>query len=113
MTTLKKVLWYIAGIVPFGAYIIIMVNFQPLNYYNSVVRQRFSLATWIVLFVLFMLFFIPIGVWSTYCIDRSKGTAAPGWRGYLDLFRKEKKGILIFLGIIALILVIIIVNKPL
>ena len=113
MTKLKKALWYIAGIVPFGTYIIIMVNFRPLNYYNGVVRQQFGLAIWIMLSLLQTLLYILLGVWSSYCFGRSKSTAKLGWQGYLEQFRTEKKGILIFLGIAALILISNIFYKPL
>lgn len=113
MTTFKKVLWRIAGAVPFIAYTSVMMIYYPLNYYNGIVRQKFGLAIWIVLFVLYALFFIPLGIWNTYCIDKSKGTTKPNWREYLKLDRKEQKGFLIFLGIIVLMVIAVIFYKPL
>jgi len=113
MTTFKKVLWRIAGAVPFIAYSTAMAVYYPLNYYNGIVRQKFGLAVWIVLFVLYALSFIPLGLWDTFCIDKSKGTAKPSWRGYLDLIHKEKKSFLIFLGIIVLMVIAAIFYKPL
>jgi len=113
MTAFKKVLWRIAGVVPSLAYIITMSLLQPLNYYNGIVRQKFGLAVWIVLFVLYALFYIPLGLWDTYCIEKTKGTAKPGLQGYLELFHKEKKGFLIFLGLVVLVLIAIIFYKPL
>ena len=112
MTKFQKVFWYIAGIVPLGAYIIVMMNFQPLNYYNGVVRQHFGLTLWIVLYILQSLLYVLLGVWSSFCFGRIKGTAKLGWQGYLDQFRMEKKGVLIFLGITALILIATIFYKP-
>ncbi|GEM_PF-4905841 len=113
MTTFKKVLWRIAGVVPSLAYIITMSLLQPLNYYNGVVRQQFGLAIWIMLYLLQTLLYILLGVWSSYCFGRSKSTAKHGWQGYLEQFRIEKTGILIFLGIAALILISNIFYKPL
>lgn len=113
MTKFQKTFWYIAGIVPFGAFIMVMVNFQPLNYYNGVVRQQYGLAVWIVLYLLQTLLYILLGVWSSFCFGRVKGTVKLGWQGYLEQFRIEKKGILIFLGIAALILISNIFYKPL
>jgi len=113
MTTFKKVLWRIAGAVPTIAYTSAIMIYYPLNYYNGVVRQKFGLAVWIVLFALYALFYIPLGLWDTYCIEKTKGTAKPGLQGYLELFHKEKKNFLIFLGLVVLVLIAIIFYKPL
>jgi len=113
MTKFQKVLWRIAGVVPFIAYSSAMMIYYPLNYYNGAVRQQYGLAVWIVLYLLQTLLYILLGVWSSYCFGRVKGTVKLGWQGYLEQFRIEKKGILIFLGIAALILISNIFYKPL
>ncbi len=113
MTKFKKILWNIVGFVPFFAYIITTNVLQPFNRINGVIRQNFGNTVWIVLFVLHVLLCIVLGIWYDYCTCRAKGTAAPGWRGYLDQFRIEKKYIFIILGIFALVLMVTIFYKPL
>ena len=113
MTTFKKALWRIAGIVPTIVYTSAMAIYYPLNYYNGIVRQKFGLAVWIVLFVLYALFLMPLGIWNTYCVDKSNGTTKPNWWEYLILDRKEKIGALIFLGILVLMVIAVIFYKPL
>ncbi|PKM39780.1 MAG: hypothetical protein CVV04_08335 [Firmicutes bacterium HGW-Firmicutes-9] len=112
ITKLKKALWYTLGLIPLGAYITTMMLFQPLGYYSGV-REKVGTIIWILLYLLSILLYIPLGVWSSYCNGRSKGTVNPGWQGYRNQFRTEKKYILIFLGIAALILLATIFYKPL
>jgi hypothetical protein len=102
MTTFKKVLWRIAGIVPLVANVFATAFILPLNYYSGT-RERIGIAAWIVLFALSLLVLVPLILWNAYCAGRSKGTIPTGWQGYFDLFHTKTKTILILLGIMVVL----------
>jgi len=102
MTTFKKVLWRIAGIVPLVANVFATAFILPLNYYSGT-RERIGLAAWILLLVLSVLVLVPLVFWNRSCVNRSTGTAPTDWQRHFDVFHTEKKWVLLILSMIVLL----------
>jgi hypothetical protein len=102
MTTFKKVLWRIAGIVPLVATVFATVFILPLNYYSGT-RERIGLAAWILLFVLSVLVLLPLVFWNSSCVNKSTDSTPTGWQRHFDVFHSEKKWVLLILGTIVVL----------
>ena len=102
MTTFKKVLWRIAGIVPLVANVFATAFILPLNYYSGT-RERIGLTAWILLLVLSGLVLVPLVFWNSSCVNRSTDTTPTDWQRHFDVFHTKKKWIMLILGMIVLL----------